>query len=195
MGTETPFPDGRSSPSAEGVMRDRLAALFRELAMGNLSALEGIYDIAAGELYGLALWRTGSPADAEDVVQTVFVRLVEARERLAVVREPRSYLFAMAHRSAVDRRRGPASRAVPLEEDRDLLEAPPSDPGRVLDARRASAALLGLPAPQREAIFLHHFSNLTFAAIGRVTGVPMFTAASRYRNGIRALRRLMGLSR
>ena len=163
--------------------------------MGDLSALEGIYDIMAGELYGLALWRTGSPPDAEDVVQTVFIRLVEARDRLAVVREPRSYLFAMAHRSAVDRRRGPASRAVPLAEEQEFLEAPPTDPGRALDARRASAALRYLPAAQREAIFLHHFSDLTFAAIGRVTGVPTFTAASRYRNGIRAVRRLMGLSR
>ena len=195
MGPETPIPDGRPSPPAVRMERDRLAALFRELAMGDLSALEGIYDMMAGDLYGLALWRTGSPADAEDVVQTVFVRLAEARERLTLVREPRSYLFAMAHRSAVDRRRGPASRAVPLAKEQEFLEAPPSDPGRALDARRASAALRDLPAPQREAIFLHHFSNLTFAAIGRVTRVPMFTAASRYRNGIRALRRLMGLSR
>ena len=86
-------------------------------------------------------------------------------------------------------------RTVPLQEEGSLLQASPSDPGRSMDARRATSALLGLPAPQREAIFLHHFSGLSFAAVGRVTGVPTFTAASRFRNGIQALRRLMGLSR
>ena len=163
--------------------------------MGKTSALDGIYDATATELYGLALWRTGSPSDAEDAVQTVFVRLAEARERLSSVREPRSYLLAMVHHAAVNRRRGSFARTLPLPAEPSLLQCSPSDPGRALDARRASSALLGLPAPQREAIFLHHFSGLTFAAIGRATGVPTFTAASRFRNGIRALRGLMGLSR
>jgi RNA polymerase sigma-70 factor (ECF subfamily) len=82
-----------------------------------------------------------------------------------------------------------------LPELPDLLQTDPVDPGRALDARRASTALRSLPAAQREAIVLHHFSGLTFADIGRVMGVPTFTAASRFRNGIRTLRRLMGLTR
>jgi RNA polymerase sigma-70 factor (ECF subfamily) len=186
---------GSPASPAEGANGEHLAALFQELAMGNMAALDGIYDATATELYRLALWRTGFRSDAEDVVQTVFVRLAEARERLTAVRDPRSYLLAMAHRAAVDRRRRASARALPLPEEPGLLQACPSDPGRAVDARRASAALRALPAPQREAIVLHHFSGLTFAAIGRVTGVPTFTAASRFRNGIRALRRHMGLSR
>ena len=162
--------------------------------MGDLSALDGIYDLTAGELYGLALWRTGSRADAEDAVQTVFVRLAGARKRLSAVREPRSYLLAMVHRAAVDLRRGPPARTVPLAEEPVLLQAITPDPARALDARRASEALQELPAPQREAIFLHHFGGLTFASIGRVTGVPTFTAASRFRHGIAALRRILRLS-
>jgi len=162
--------------------------------MGNMAALDGIYDATATDLYRLAFWRTGIRSDAEDVVQTVFVRLAEARGRLAAVRDPRSYHLAMAHRAAVDRRRSASARALPLPDEPDLLQAGLPDPGRAVDARRASAAWRDLPAPQREAIVLHHFSGLTFAAIGRVTGVPTFTAASRFRNGIRALRRLMGLS-
>ena len=34
-------------------------------------------------------------------------------------------------------------------------------------------------------------ASCTFAEIGRIVGVPKFTAASRYRNGIAKLRRLM----
>jgi len=186
-----PAPEGDSV--AKPAAGASLASLFQELAMGNVSALDGIYDVMSTELYRLALWRTGSPEDAGDVIQSVFVRLAEGRVRLANVREPRSYLLAMAHRAAVDCRRDPASRALPLADRTELLRADIADPDRAVDARRASAALRKLPPAQREAIFLHHFSGMTFAAIGRVTRVPTFTAASRVRNGIRALRRLLGL--
>jgi DNA-directed RNA polymerase specialized sigma24 family protein len=37
-------------------------------------------------------------------------------------------------------------------------------------------------------VFLKHFAELTFREIGRVTGVPMFTAAARYRLALRRLR-------
>lgn len=191
-----------ASPFAGGNDSDRgraadgsLAGLFRELSLGNMAALDAIYDAMATEMYRLALWRTGNPDDAADVVQSVLVRLAEMRPRLGTIRDPRAYLLAMAHRAAIDRRRGPASRTVPFLEHTALLQAAPGDPDREIDARRASAALERIPAAQREAIFLHHFSGLTFDQIARVTGVPTFTAASRVRNGVRALRRLMGLSR
>ncbi len=185
-------PEGASAQEAVG---DGLRRLFRRLAAGDMSALDGIYDAMAKEMYGMALWRTGSTTDAEDVVQTAFVRLAERRERLSEVQEPRSYLLAMTHRAAIDLRRGAAARSVRLPDDAAFVRAPASDPDRALDARRAAVALRALPAVQREAIFLHHFSGLTFRAVARVTGVPTFTAASRFRNGILALRRLMGLSR
>jgi DNA-directed RNA polymerase specialized sigma24 family protein len=38
---------------------------------------------------------------------------------------------------------------------------------------------------------MRHFEECTFARIGRITGVPTFTAASRYRLGIGRLRRLL----
>jgi len=196
MDPEAPPSDGRPAASTGGAPGESLEVLFRDLAMGRVSALEGIYDAMSRELYGLTLWRTGSPADAEDAVQTVFVRLAGAGEWLAAVRNPRHYLLAMAHRACIDMRRGPFARTVPLpEEEASFLQAPSSEPGRALDARRISTALSELSVPQREVIFLHHFSELTFAAIGRVTGVPTFTAASRYRNGILALRRILGLTR
>jgi RNA polymerase sigma-70 factor (ECF subfamily) len=172
---------------------ERLLEMFRELAGGRPEALEGIYELCADDLYGLALWRAGSPADAADVVQTVLVRLAERRSKLKGVRNPRSYLLAMTHRAAVDlhRRRRP-ERDVG---DCPFLEAPADDPERRLDARRGSQLLSELPEAQREAVYLHDFAGLTFAEVGRVTGVPTFTAASRYRLGIKRLRRRMGVER
>jgi RNA polymerase sigma-70 factor, ECF subfamily len=167
-------------------------ALFGELAAGHREALGRLYDLACGRLYGLSLWRTGNPEDAREVVQEVFVRLAEQRERLAVVRDPRWWLLSLAHRLAVDvtrrRRRRPAD---PIE-DHPYLEAPLPDHAREVDARRAWALVGRLSPKQREVIYLHHFEGMSHAEIGRSLGIPTFTAASRYRLGVAALRRLLG---
>jgi DNA-directed RNA polymerase specialized sigma24 family protein len=64
--------------------------LFEDLAAGRASALEALYELAAPQLYGLALWRTGSEEDAADVVQDVFVRVAEQGAKLAKVRNPKA---------------------------------------------------------------------------------------------------------
>ena len=169
-----------------------LAAAFAALAAGDLDAIEAIYDACAADLFGLALWRTGSREDAADVVQEVFVRLASAPSGLKRVRNPRAYVLAMGHSAAVDVLR---RRKLTVEADDSVLEAVVPDPVSASDAARASRLVLGLPAGQREAVYLRHFAGLSFAEIGNVTGVPTFTAASRYRLGIGRLRKLMGVVR
>jgi RNA polymerase sigma-70 factor (ECF subfamily) len=165
--------------------------LFDELADGRRQALEELYDLAAKQIYGLAMWRTGSPDDAGDVVQEVFLRLVEKRHRLRAVRDPRAWLLTITQRAAVDATRRRARRQSQPIETCSFLEADGEDSDRAVDARRASRLLASLPPAQRDVIYLHHFAGCTFAAIGDIVGVPTFTAASRYRLGMQKLRRMM----
>ena len=164
--------------------------LFRELADGRAQALEALYTAASGKLYGLALWRTGSPEDAADVVQQVFLRLAEQRDRLARVKSPRAWLMTVTQRAAIDVIRRRARRPEHPLEQCLLLAAPDGQSERTLDAERASRLLRQLPPAQRDVIYLRHFADCTFSEIGAIVGVPTFTAASRYRLGISKLRRL-----
>jgi RNA polymerase sigma-70 factor (ECF subfamily) len=163
--------------------------IFLDLAGGSARALEEIYDAAARSVFGLALWRTGSAEDARDVVQELFIRLAEQGARLRKVKDPRAWLFAVAHRIAVDATRRRRT-TEPLEHCH-YLEAASGDAGRAVDAERAGSLVAELPPAQRAAVYLRHFADFTFAEIGQVTGVPTFTAASRYRLGIAKLRKLM----
>jgi RNA polymerase sigma-70 factor (ECF subfamily) len=165
--------------------------LFDDLAAERLAVLDELYDLAAGDVYRLALWRTGSVEDAEDVVQDVFIRLAEQRARLARVRQPRRWLLTVAHRCAVDCVRRRARREANRINEVPYLVAPSDDPGRAADARTVSRLVGLLPPAQREVVLLRHFADCTFAAIGRITRVPTFTAASRYRLAIGRLRRLL----
>jgi RNA polymerase sigma-70 factor (ECF subfamily) len=170
---------------------ESLRELFDQLAAGRVEALATLFDATAAELYGLALWRTGSAEDAADVVQDVFVRVAEQGERLARVRHPKAWLLTVTHRAALDvHRRRSRRRTAPLDESPLLAAAVDGD--RAADAARASRLLAALPAAQRDVIFLHHFADCSFAEVGSILGVPRFTAASRYRSGVAKLRTIMG---
>jgi len=164
---------------------------FSGLAMGHMSALEGLYDAAAAKLYGLALWRTGSDEDAADVVHDVFMRVVDQGPRLANVRNPKAWMLTVTHRAAVDVTRRRRRHHAETLEDCPFLTATAVDGSQMVDADRASRLLAGLPPEKRDAVYLRHFAECTFAEIGEIVGVPKFTAASRYRSGIRSLRQLM----
>lgn len=165
--------------------------LFDALATGRLAALDDLYDLAAPSLYGLALWRTGSEEDAADVVQEVFVRVAEQGSRLAKVRNPKAWLLTVARRAAVDVTRRRSRRTADSLDDHPFLTAADDHGERLLDAAQVSVLLCALPESSREVIYLKHFAGCTFAEIGNIVGVPKFTAASRYRNGIQKLRKLM----
>ena len=172
---------------AEGSWKD----LFHDLVDGRPAALEALYDTAAPKLYGLALWRTGSEDDAADVVQDVFVRVVEQGCRLAKVKNPKAWLLTVTHRAAIDvTRRRRRREAEPIEEF-PYLTAADGNSEKMLDAAQVSVLLAGLPETLRDVIYLKHFAGCTFAEIGEIVGVPKFTAASRYRNGVSKIRQLM----
>jgi RNA polymerase sigma-70 factor (ECF subfamily) len=180
---------GAATPRPESDLSGALAAI----AAGDADAAADLYARIGAEIFGLALWRTGSRDDAADVVQDVFVKVMAERGRLARVRRPRAWLLTVAHRCALDVVRGRhGDRRVDAVDD--LLEPALEEPGRRVDAGRLTALLHRLPAAQREAIYLRHFAELTFRDIGAVTAVSTFTAATRYRLGIERLRRRLGVT-
>ncbi len=186
--------DFRSRWTFESLPKGVWLSLFSKIAVGDEEAMDRLYGLSVRKLYGLALWRTASVEDARDVVQNLFVRVAENRRDLPAVRDPRSWLLAVAHRLAIDlTRRRKVRQTSPLE-DVALLAVDSEGTERMLDQRRATRMLLDLPPAQREVIYLHLFADLTFSEVGDVVGVPTFTAASRYRRGIGALRSLMEVS-
>ena len=184
---ELPAPSRLTAVSADAA--GEAEACFRRLAAGEDSAAAEIYDRFGDELYGFALWICGAPADAADIVQEVFLRLMRSRARLAKVRDGRAYLLRMTRTAAIDLHR---RRRVPHEPlDERMLTPVVPDPTASLEARRLSRWVARLPPRQRAAVYLRYFSELSYAEIGRVTGVPTFTAASRCRLGLGRLRRWM----
>jgi RNA polymerase sigma-70 factor (ECF subfamily) len=76
-----------------------------------LAGFAGLYERHFEAVFRTALRVTGRPADAEDVLQTVFLRLLSGSEHDAAARRPAAYFRRAAVNAAVDLLRRRAVRA------------------------------------------------------------------------------------
>ncbi len=149
--------------------------------------LERTYETFGPKLHHYLLGMLRSSADAEDALQTVFVKLAgrDGRE----IGDLAAYLFSAARHEALRLRgrRGRNGGAEPAQVP-DLLERTDD---REEERLRLERALGSLPDEQREVVLLKVWEGLTFREIAVVLGVPQDTAASRYRYALEKLKETM----
>ena len=137
----------------------------------------------APAIYRLAYARTGSRADAEDIMQEVFVRLLRAEPDFADRAHARAWLLRVAANCANDWFRAPwRRREGPLT---DSLPAPEHEDGGVVEA------VLALPAKYRTAVHLYYYEELSVAEIAAVLGKSEGAVKSRLFRARALLRRYL----
>jgi RNA polymerase sigma-70 factor (ECF subfamily) len=161
------------------------------LAQNDPAAVELIWNRYASDLFAYLLVVLCSRHDTEDVLQTVFVRIVQKRHRLAKARYLDAYVFRIARNEAysfISRRR--RERKVEAVNESWLIA--PEDHQELNDlTERLQAALVRLPQQQREVIVMKIYRQKTFSEISGLLGLSQNTVASRYRYGMEKLRILL----
>jgi RNA polymerase sigma-70 factor (ECF subfamily) len=153
--------------------------------------IERLYDEHAQALFAFLLNFTRHEADTRDLLQELFIKLAKRPELLDGVRDERAFLLRLAHNLAIDliRRRGTREKNYEQLAGEPLAVFAPTDAPDEGAFREALAAALGeLPAEQREVVHLKLWEGLTFEQIAELLGIPLNTAASRYRYGLDKLR-------
>jgi RNA polymerase sigma-70 factor (ECF subfamily) len=153
--------------------------------------LERIHDEHVTAMYRLGLALLRDEAAVRDLLQDVFVKLAEGRVSEVEITDERSYLLRMVRYGALDRlRREKVRRDHAAGASAELFNRSP-DPDREAFRLQLEQALAGLPGEQREVVVLKLWEERTFDEISRICGIPLNTAASRYRYGLDKLRALL----
>ena len=158
-----------------------------------LHDFQALYEEHSKSVFLTALRVTGNPADAEDVLQTVFARILDTRPHLDDSRAPGAYLRRAATNAAIDLlRRKKTRRETEIDESRvaapELRAVGPGATGSVgATAREESfvlkerlrAALAELSADHAELFVLCYLEGYSYDELADLLGLERGTVASR----------------
>ena len=124
--------------------------------------------------------------DAQDVCQTVFVRLLTEPREFESGEHERAYILRMAANACKDLLKSPWRRRT------CDLEACAQVPARETSDGSVLAAVNQLPAHYRSVIYLFYYEGYQASEIGEILGVPTATIHTRLARGRARLRELLG---
>ena len=168
--------------SAGTPKEDALQALaVKDTGTGRPEALEVVFVEHQARVFRAAYRITGNTADAEDVVQTVFLRLARRGDSGPPVANLASYLYRSAINAALTMLRDRPERAVALEDVEPALGRSVPTPERLRESAEIAGwlrqALARLGPLAAEMFALRYLEDQDNAEIARVLGVSRVRVA------------------
>jgi RNA polymerase sigma-70 factor (ECF subfamily) len=171
--------------------------LVERCRAGDLAAFEAIYRAHSGRLYSVACRMLGNPADAEDLLQEIFIA---AHRKLGSFRGESAlgtWLYRLATNLCLDHLR---SRAAKTSQLTGTLDDEPglADAGsrgladRTVDRMDLERALALLPEGCRTAFVLHDIEGLEHREVAEALGVAEGTSKSQVHKARLRLRAILG---
>ena len=124
--------------------------------------------------------------DAQDICQTVFVKLLTDPREFDTADHERAYILRMAANACKDLLKSPWRKRTCGLEACGEVPAPEAADGSVL------AAVEALPVHYRAVIYLYYYEGYQAAEIGKILGIPTATVHTRLARGRAKLRELLG---
>ncbi|VAW33215.1 RNA polymerase ECF-type sigma factor [hydrothermal vent metagenome] len=141
----------------------------------NQTIFHDLYERYATDVYRFALWLSGNPAEADDIVSETFVRAWTSNRKIKT-ETVKAYLFTIARNLFLQQQRK-QKRQVSLEK---AIQETTSGPQAMVEDRLELAEVLrqlqDLSEGERAALVLRVEHELPYAEIARVLGISLSSA-------------------
>ena len=160
---------------------------------GEIDSLGELFERHQGPLFGFLVKLTGDRTAAEDIVQTVFQRMLKYRHTYRDDGSFTAWMYHLARRCAADHFRKAASLPAPVD-PADLADRADDRPAADENAARGDdrdllrRALARLDATDREVLLLSRFQEMSFAEVAGVLECSVGAARVRAHRALRELR-------
>jgi RNA polymerase sigma-70 factor, ECF subfamily len=164
--------------------------LLRRMRAGDASAMAALYQRHQAPLYRFALLRTGAVDIAADVVQDVFIALIEGKLNFDPLRGAlSSFLYGVARnfmlkRAEAERRYLPYQHSASEDDDEeiDVVDTAVEPLEKILASERAEgvrAALVQIAPHYRDVLILYEIQDLSYVEIAHICQIDIGTVRSR----------------
>jgi RNA polymerase sigma factor (sigma-70 family) len=148
--------------------------------------------------FGWALGCCGrDPSEAEDVMQAVYLKIMDGRARYGGESSFKTWLFAVIRKTAASERRKNFLRKLLLNAEAGRMPKAPrtEDPAQALERSETQArfrqALAQLPARQQQTLHLVFYEGLSLQETAEVIGISVGAVRQHYGRGKASLRDLL----
>lgn len=174
--------------------REEIEALIARVALGDREAFATLYAGTSAKLFGLLIRMLRDEAEAEDVLQDVYVKVWSNAGRYAANGlSPMTWLIAIARNAGIDRLRARPRRAADQPADApDPAPGPEAAAIAAGEARRIVACLGELDPGHAAAVRGAYLDGLSYEALARRHGVPINTMRTWLRRSLIRLRECLG---
>lgn len=176
-------------------------ALIEAAAGGDGAAFEALMRRYQSQVFQFVRWQPGvNERSAEDITQEVFLQLYRVAGQFRGGARFRTWFFTLArnvcrnHQRTLRRRAPERWYALPEEALAGLPDRAPGPQARCERGeaqRMVGAALVRLPAWQREVLLLREWQDLSYSEIAEVLDVPIGTVRSRLHKARASLMELL----
>jgi RNA polymerase sigma-70 factor (ECF subfamily) len=184
-------------PDGAGGGRAAEAALVERCRRGDLGAFEEIYRAHAPKLFGLLQRMLGNPADAEDLLQEVFLSAHRKLDGFRGESALGTWLYRLATNHCLDYLRSRAAKSGQLTDAIDDEPMLPDAGSRAIAETTVAKmdlerALAQLPQGCRAAFLLHDVEGLEHREVAEALGIAEGTSKSQVHKARLKLRALLG---
>lgn len=158
-----------------------------------MKAFDFVYEQYSHKLYSFICKILKNEAEAEEIVQEVFIRLWESRFTLEETKPLNSYVFTIAYNHSIDliRKRVNSSRYLEHLKKSSLLQSTPSFIGEIEYnelSKRIEKLIEQLPERQKQVYRLHREEGLAYSDIAEKLGISVNTISNHMTKALKYLR-------
>lgn len=181
-------------PAPAGAPDER--ALIERCRQGDLAAFEELYRAHAGRLYSVAFRLLGNAADAEDLLQEIFLAAHRKLDSFRGESALGTWLYRLATNLCLDHLRSRTGRSNqvtdPLDDEVGVFDASAGSLAeRTVTKMDLERALARLPEGCRAAFVLHDVEGLEHREVAEVLGIAEGTSKSQVHKARLKLRALL----
>ena len=148
-----------------------------------------IFRTEQNNLYRLACYKIGDTEHAADLVQDLFIKVLENPNR-DEIKDLKSYLYQSLLNACVSIFRN-TQNATTVPIDNNIIDDGCNNDDFMQEYNTITATLQQIPPEQRDVIMLRTIGNKSFAEIAVIVGTPVATVKSRFRYGIEKIRKTL----
>jgi RNA polymerase sigma-70 factor (family 1) len=170
--------------------------LMSRLREGDMLAFDRIYELYSHKLFSFILGILKNDAESEDIVQEVFIKVWESRNRLGDYKLLNSYIFTIAYNNSIDliRKRINNNKYIDHLKNASIVQENSSIISEIeFDElnQQAEKLIMNLPERQKQVYLLHREKGLSYAEIADQMGISRNTVENHMAKALKYLRQNM----